>query len=327
MTSHILPDTNYRHVDVLCADVRRVCCGLSIEPENAKGQINARMSVERTQSFEIAKISLNARAINRRKLDIKRDAIDNYLMIFQEGGHALVQQGGDPILLRSGDIVFIDTTRESSFDFQGKQGSQLSLHFSRDELSVRFGTAIYGGLNIKRDEPLARALRAIVARSLEVSDGTNAHLLEAFHSVLGACLIDHAGDDSKGDRSQTDLLAKAEREIALRYKDPDFGPVSLATKLGISLRSLQRGFAKVDKTPRQAIADYRLNQALSALCRQAQMRKLGAIGKAAHKTTSEIAFAQGFNDLSYFYQQFRDRYGQSPGALAAAENGPGDGFN
>ena len=312
MSSVIFPDKTFRRVEDFRQDLRKVCGQFSIEPKTKTGQINASMSLESKGAFEIARISLNAQSVKRSWADVKTEDTDNYLMVFQQSGYSLMHQGAEPALLRTGDMFVVDTTRESHFDFQGRQSGQLTLHLGRDEMARRFGAAFRGGLNIKREDPLSIALRSILTRCLTVGDQESGHLSEAFFGVLGAYLIERQNDRASAQGPVGDLVTAAMTIIARRYKDPGFGPQELAQELGVSLRTVQRSFGKTGITPRAAITQHRLTQAHR--CLKTRLQHEASVQR---RTVCDIAYAQGFNDLSYFYQQFRKRFGHAPGAIEA----------
>jgi AraC family transcriptional regulator, positive regulator of tynA and feaB len=99
------------------------------------------------------------------------------------------------------------------------------------------------------------------------------------------------------------------RAIDLYAGDPEFGPSELAGHLGVSLRKLQREFRRIEDTPRRKLMSTRLARAHEALRRRST--------EVAPRTVSEIAYEHGFNDLSYFYREFRKRYGFAPGDATA----------
>jgi len=91
--------------------------------------------------------------------------------------------------------------------------------------------------------------------------------------------------------------------IGIRMRDPDFSSDELAREISMSVSSLQRKIKVVcGLTPNQLIRKTRVAQAKKHL-----QQGLGNI--------SEIAFAVGFNSLSYFTRAFKQEYGESPSAF------------
>jgi AraC family transcriptional activator of tynA and feaB len=92
------------------------------------------------------------------------------------------------------------------------------------------------------------------------------------------------------------------------FADPDFSPREVAAEVGISLRYLQKIFTARDSTCSEFIYSLRLDHAAHLLHRRASL--------GTSQPLSEIAFAWGFRDYTYFARKFRHRFGHSPGAAA-----------
>jgi AraC-like DNA-binding protein len=101
-------------------------------------------------------------------------------------------------------------------------------------------------------------------------------------------------------------LAQAARELADRQlTDPGLCPETLARKLNVSVRTLQRAFAADGQSLSAYIRDRRLEEA---------RRALTSTGRRA--SVSEIAVCWQFADSSHFARVFRRRYGQTPSEYA-----------
>lgn len=91
------------------------------------------------------------------------------------------------------------------------------------------------------------------------------------------------------------------------YSDPDFTMSSVAKRLYMSERSLQRRFKAVfQKTFTDYITEFRLEKAC-------EMLLLG-------DKIADVAFSCGFNDPSYFSQKFKLHFGVSPSKFAILES-------
>ncbi|PCH93960.1 MAG: hypothetical protein COB84_08370 [Rhodobacteraceae bacterium] len=82
----------------------------------------------------------------------------------------------------------------------------------------------------------------------------------------------------------------------------------IAQNLKTSPRQLQREFAATGTTPTAYIRKKRLEQA----CKMLLERKQGQ----SEAQISSIAFATGFNDISYFNRVFRKSFGCTPSQYA-----------
>ena len=87
-----------------------------------------------------------------------------------------------------------------------------------------------------------------------------------------------------------------------RFAEPDFSAHKLATAAGLSERYVNELLFEAGASFSTRLLELRLRKVVDLLAQSDQRR------------ISEIAFACGFNDLSYFNRCFRRRYGQTPTA-------------
>ncbi|MEM9996601.1 MAG: response regulator, partial [Bacteroidota bacterium] len=104
-----------------------------------------------------------------------------------------------------------------------------------------------------------------------------------------------------------DLRTRIEATIHARFADPDFSARDLADAVGLSGSQLRRRTQDLlGTTPTEAIRSYRLAQGALLLRKQAG-------------TVAEVAYAVGFNSVSYFTRAFGDAYGRTPSAYATEQ--------
>jgi AraC-like DNA-binding protein len=106
--------------------------------------------------------------------------------------------------------------------------------------------------------------------------------------------------------SQIDCVVAARRAAVLdciksQFRDPDLRGSSLAQKLGISQRYLQRLLEATGKTFTEHVNGLRLDRAFALL-----------VAKGANKRVSDVAFDVGYSDLTNFYRHFKSRFGDTP---------------
>jgi AraC-like DNA-binding protein len=114
--------------------------------------------------------------------------------------------------------------------------------------------------------------------------------------------------------SQIDCVVAARRAGALDYIashfcDPSLSGSSLAEKLGISHRYLQRLLETTGKTFTEHVNELRLDRAFSLL-----------VTMDANKRVSDIAFDVGYSDLTTFYTHFKSRFGDTPKQVAGRDS-------
>jgi AraC-like DNA-binding protein len=269
--------------------------------------------------IEMAHVAADVQQVTRARHNIRSDNGENYFLILQEEGRALMSQNEVSCLLRPGDMVLIDSAAPSEFTFFGDYNRQLSLHLPRAEMHARFGHGlVQGGISLPRHDPTTLALCAVLGKVLgQPAAGSiaNSYLREAMFGLIGAMLHersgreDHAGIDS--DLGGARALAAGQAYLDSHYRNPELSIQDMADDLGMSLRQLQRGFAGISSTPTKYLLVRRLEHARRAL----DDRRSGRRGD----LISSLAYEAGFSDLSYFQRCFRKAFGMTPKSYLTGE--------
>lgn len=95
--------------------------------------------------------------------------------------------------------------------------------------------------------------------------------------------------------------------IRAGFADPGCSPGTVAASLGLSPRSLQDLLHNTGRTFTERVLELRLQKARAMLTDPGHQ----------HQRVSEIAYAVGFDDVSYFNRCVRRRYGATPSDLRA----------
>ena len=148
-----------------------------------------------------------------------------------------------------------------------------------------------------------RAVAKSVPFATEVRQLVSRHIIDLV--VLAAT------EPSLGE-SQMDCVAAARRAAVLDYIrshfcDPNLSGPSLAEKLGVSQRHLQRILKTTGKTFTEHVNELRLDRAFSLL-----------VTMDANKRVSDIAFDVGYSDLTNFNRHFRSLFGDTPTGVAGS---------
>jgi AraC-like DNA-binding protein len=316
-----LPDYAPRHVEVLEQELRRVCGLFALEPRSkVDGLVRGDVGTRRLGRFDTALVALDAERVRRDAGSVRREPGEHLFLLIQDRGRSRVVQRDSAALLGPGDMFLVDSALPSDFDYAAGGSAQTSIHLPRDEMLHRFGRICAGGRPIHRDDPLWTALSAVVAKMAVASPETGMHLAEAFLGLLGAYFHDLGAQVSANERATSAVLSRALAVIDRHCLDADFGARELAAKLNVSERTLQRHFQSLGETASRRILNVRLATA--------HARLLAARSAPGAATVANIAFESGFNDLSYFYREFRARYGVPPGTVTkqvAPESNPAGG--
>jgi AraC-like DNA-binding protein len=94
-------------------------------------------------------------------------------------------------------------------------------------------------------------------------------------------------------------------DIAAHLPDPGLSAETVASRLGLSARHVNRLMEGIGVSFSRYVRELRLDEA---------RRRLGDVS-ARHVPIARIAYAVGFQDLSHFNREFRRRFGDTPSAL------------
>lgn len=305
MQSLMTPGHKPVPVEILEAEIRKVCGSFDLEPMRRTGIINGDLTTRRVGPFDTAIVALDASEVARNTRSIRQDPGEYFFLLVQDAGQCRVEQGDKVAELGPGDMFLVDSVKPSSFVYRGERSNQVSLHIPREEVVHRFGNLCAGGLSILRDDPLWLAMRAVIAKML-LDEGAQVQLGEAFLCLMGAYL--HSSRVTGNTSPAETLLSRALAMIDRHRADPGFGPRELASRLNVSERMLQRHFRPLGETPGHRLLNRRLELAHARLCARKAEQPVEGV--------TAVAFDCGFNDLSYFYREFRKKYGMTPGAVA-----------
>ena len=301
-------DQFHAHLEAVCGDFEVV--GAKDQP-----QIRGYVGKEIRAGLEFAHIAKNVQSVRRTAAQIKKNPGDHFFLIFQETGQALMQQGGDARLMKPGDLMLIDGAAPSEFSFFGHFSRQLSVHLPRDCMIERFGDAAQGGHYVHKTDLNAVALTAILSKAFDerTNDTQKSFLKEAVYGMLGTILYERSSQSSTQEQIETATMGLTLAERGMAYIDRCFEDSELtahhvALQLGTPIRQLQRAFAPTGTTPTEYIIKKRFEKACQRLRCKSQSPGTGTNSQ----FISSIAFACGFNDISYFNRQFRQRFGCSP---------------
>jgi AraC family transcriptional activator of tynA and feaB len=98
-------------------------------------------------------------------------------------------------------------------------------------------------------------------------------------------------------------LATARQFITNNLADPELSIGKVAAHLKVSPRSVQKLFECAGSTLSEMLVSARLDACYRALSDTRQSRR----------TIADIAFGHGFNDLSWFYRCYKQRWSETPG--------------
>lgn len=304
-------------VEQFRTDLNRICGLFDARPGDVRPTLRGALHRETRAGLEMAHVAADLQQIVRTQQHIRRDDGENYFLIIQEEGRALMSQNDEVRMISPGDMILIDSAQPSDFTFFSTFSRQISLHLPRVEMWARFGNNVRGGLFVPRSDHTAIAICAVISKAFSPSSSAeqSGYLNEALFGLIGAMLYGrvHAPGSSsiEADVAGAEILKRGIAYIDSRYADPELTITTIAEDLAVSVRQLQRGFTLIGTTPTSYLLQKRLEQACALLSVRNSRRPDVLI--------STIAMDCGFSDVSYFNRLFRKAFDRAPGQYGIAE--------
>ena len=246
----------------------------------------------------------------RSKQDIAKDGINDFcLAVNLSGPTALCKQRGEELELTNGTMTL--TSTGEPIDATAKpDGAYWSIGISRSQLSELVKNP--DDLLMRKMDPhtpAAQLLKSYLALLFNVDKLDDNPALTAH---VGRTVTDLVAIALGADRDASEIaMARGNRAARLQlilsaiesnFDDPQFSTRSLASSIGLSPRYTQELLNETGRTFSERVLELRLQKARSMLCNPVFTKM----------KVSQIAFACGFNDVSYFNHSFRRRFGASP---------------
>ena len=239
---------------------------------------------------------------------------DSLLMLWQKSGAVEVNHGSKDHRVTSGNVLIIDPTRAYHMEVED-QIEQVVFAVSRHK-------AIMNGL---WSTELARSVIPLDQRQAGFMDSMVQGLCEHGGAVEGmhAYRMMNVANDIMLDHLAETVLAMDGQRVSLRRRHTlveikafvessigtmDLTPEGIAEDFKISRRHLDSLFAEVGLTAAKFITNRRIAKASEMLSGDAFCQL----------SIAQIAFAVGFQDLSYFNRQFKAQIGLTPSAYRKA---------
>lgn len=244
--------------------------------------------------------------VERGQADIRGDDLENLFLIVQLEGACGVEHVGRQSILGVGDCILVDSTKPVKFHFGGQFSNHLSMHLPRQAMYSDSKVSFEIARKLPSHEPMAVMLRALIAKIL--SDRGSSHSTAMRDLMLNAARQAFVRDGHDvaiaSSESRARRLEMVEVLIDRHLTDADLGAKWLAGKIGVSLRTLQEDFQSLGVTCTALIRDKRLRLVREKIASLKDER--------SSQTIAEVAYAAGFNDISYFNRSFKELFGCAP---------------
>ena len=208
-----------------------------------------------------------------------------------------------------GGSVFLSRSDLGRFRFAGATASWLIIDMPRlaivrtaPQAEDRVGKPLVAGGEALR---MISGYAGLVFREEGFADPRlDAHVSQTILDLVGLAVgaEKDAAELARGRGLRAARLDAVLQAIARGYADPSFSIAVVARRLGLSERYIQDLLQTTGSGFAERVMELRLQQSVSLLAR----------GEATRRKVSDVAFACGFNDLSYFHRCFRRRFGMTP---------------
>lgn len=252
----------------------------------------------------VSMITSERQTVVRGPAEIARRPGDVFFLNLPLGPGSSAAQGGRAAHLAAGDFTIVDSASPFELGFTGpfRQISLMLPHELLSPLLAAPGQAT--AVRVPGDAGVG-AVAAAAIQALVRGGGTlDREAARALASRLADLVALAAGGVVAPPPSATRalLLQAAQDEVERSLEDPELSPVTVAARIGISVRYLHRLFADTGSSFGRWVLTRRLERCLRDL--QDPARR--------HWTIGEIAVQHGFADPGYFSRAFKARYGMTP---------------
>jgi AraC-like DNA-binding protein len=290
--------------EVLCTHVYEAQC------LEAADNFKIDFTLSRTPEAQLSRIRGVAHRWRRTEKHLRGSTRESIVFHLQLNGASVQSQDKRKIILRPGDLVCTDSTRPVEVELLG-EFTQLLVHVPRSLVVDSFGpTERFTCQELRHTSAvgfmLASYLDSVDAVLDDVSEQAAESLSKIATSLITATLAEMLAtelDHTSWPRQAA--LYRAQLFIRANCRNPELTPTEVAAALKMSVRYLQTLFRDFGKTPSDYLWECRLTSSKNDLENPA-LRSL-PIG--------EIAWRNGFVDVSHFSNRFRQAYGVAPRAV------------
>jgi len=270
----------------------------------------ARIAITRFGGLQLVEGSSTMTRVERTKREIATDGVDDFYLGVNLGGPiTLSSQRGQEMQLARGAMGLTSTAEPG--DAQAKPGGKVwTVGIARSALSELIKDPDDLVMRtINPDAPATRLLMRYLSLLFETngleSDPVLTEHVDRTVSDLVALALGASRESAeiaaaRGTRAARLHLVLA--DIKSTFDDPHFSEHVLAANLGLSARYIRDLLQETGTSFSERVLELRLQKA----------RRMLTDAKNHRMKVSDIAYACGFNEVSYFNRRFRRRFGASP---------------
>jgi len=280
---------------------------------------SARYQFSQFRTVKTSQFSGTLNGFSRTPRHIAKDSFELFGISFHRGREAIrCEQIGREVALAPGEAIFFTAAEAVSFESEANFNCT-TVAVSRQNLSELVANP--DDLILDRLDPNDPTLRHL-ARYLDIiqesNDGSGNPSLDAHIETtlqdLVALALGARRDVTEVARTRglrTARLQEVLRMIRKGFADPAFSSDQAARAAGVSRRYLNDLLFETDNSFAERVLELRLQKASAMLADHCNDRL----------KIDEVAYACGFNEVSYFHRCFRRRFGASPAQYRGSGGG------
>lgn len=265
---------------------------------------SGRISQQNLDAISISRVTADGHCVNRTRHEISRSSEECFFANLQLAGRGRTRQGGIEILSKPGDLVLVnacnpyDIAHNEAFDLISVKVPH-SLLVNRLELKR---SALVPHIAAERGYgTVLRSYTMSILNELDTEFIDSAPFLaENLVSLIASAL--NASETSIGSaklgHQQYSRLQAILGYVNLNLADPLLDLCVVSQHFRLSPRYVQKLFAATGSTFSRTVLHWRLDRVAGCL----------RSSEYSGRTLTEIAFAWGFNDFSYFSRTFKSRF-------------------
>ncbi|MEW6038794.1 MAG: AraC family transcriptional regulator [Pseudomonadota bacterium] len=274
-------------------------------------------------NIDAYKVSFSAATFTRSRRWIERDGFDGFCFHINLGGRSETSRHKERTVLDG----FSATGYSYGKPFEaslippgGRYCESLNLVIPREEMlrkaphAERCIGACYADqalLSLLTQYLMLQSNSLPAAEDSRIARLAGGHVMDLLALLLGPTR--EAGHEARLYGLRAARLAALKQYLQDNHHQPHLSVTAAAQAMRISERYLHDLIAETGESFTEMVNRLRLERARRLLCDPDHR----------HLRIGEIAFASGFNDLSYFNRLFRRRFGETPGAFKAGEHTAG----
>lgn len=270
-----------------------------------KGGFSGSVSATLMADVNVTRFSTEEHRVVRGAAEIRRTPLEYYFVNMQVRGEALAKQRGREVVVGPGEFYIVDSTEPYDLDFHSDT-EIFSYRIPKRVLDPLLkNPAASTAIRVSRETAMGKFTVDFLHSVLESA----AAIPETGHASVSGMIVDLVALSLGGSAEAAEVAGGSARHAVLNsvikyvedsLHDPALSIDSVCRKFKISPRNLHRVFEASEMTFGEMIRVKRLERSAQELSR------------CPGRPVSSVAFACGFNDVSYFNRSFRKRFDCSP---------------